>query len=212
MEQLEQIRNLSKMAEFVFVRQKEQKGNGDAILTAKNVVGDEPFVVCWGDEILVSDPLKTKQLVAAYDKYQSVILGSVIMNSPGDGKKYGFAKGTSVEDGIMKVEELIEKPGDDNKPSDYASLGGFVFPPEIFAALEEAGAEVKDGEELVYIDGVNKLREQGKSAYSVEIKGGKYYDCGNVSQYLKTNVEMALKRPDINGDFSQFIKEIAGKL
>jgi len=209
LEQLDQIRQLSKMAEFVYVRQKEQRGNGDAILTAKNIVGNEPFVVCWGDEILTADPLKTTQLIEAYNKYQSVILGSVIMDNPGDGKKYGFAKGKFVEDGIIKIDELIEKPGDENKPSNYASLGGFVFPPEIFEGLAEAEKSVKNGEELVYIDGVNKLREKGRDAYAVEIKGGKYYDCGNVSQYLKTNVELALKRGDIGEDFQKFINGLA---
>jgi len=207
-EQLEQIINLSKMAEFVYVRQKEQKGNGDAILTAKNIVGNDPFVVCWGDEFIIAEGMsKTKQLIAAYNKYHSNIVSCLRAEKPEDTKKYGFAKGEEIEDGVIKVDDWIEKPGMEKRPSTLASLGGFLAVPEIFEALESV--EVKPGGELVYIDGINKLKQQGMPSYAVEIKGGKFYDCGNVSLYLKTNVEMALKRGDINGDFENFILETA---
>ena len=210
-EQLEQIRKLSELAEFVYVRQKEQRGNGDAILTAKNIVGNEPFIVCWGDEFVLAKPVsKTRQLIEAYNKYQSNIISCLRFPDPEDAKRYGFAKGEEIENGVMKVDDWIEKPGIDKRPSTYASLGGFLAIPEIFEALESV--ETKPGEELVYIDGLNKLKEQGTSSYAVEIKGGRYYDCGNISEYLKTNVEMALSRSDINGDFANFIKETAAKL
>jgi len=209
-EQLNQIKKISEMAEFVFVRQREQRGNGDAILTAKNIVGDEPFIVFWGDDFIVAEPSRAKQLIEAYNKYQTVILGGIRTDDPADTKKYGFAKGKEMADGAILVDELVEKPGVEKKPSNLAIVSGFVFPPEIFKALESV--QVKEGEELVYVDGVNKLREQGKDAYAVEIKGGKYYDCGNVTQYLKTNVEMALKRDDINADLKNFIKETAEKI
>ena len=125
-------------------------------------------------------------------------------------KRQGFAKGAEVAPGVIKIDELIEKPGIEKRPSNLAVVSGFVFPPEIFSALESV--EVADGQELVYVDGVNKLRQEGRDAYAVEIKGGKYYDCGNVSQYLKTNVEIALKRDDIGPDFRKFIMETADEL
>lgn len=206
LEQLEDIKRISKMAEFVYVRQKEQRGNGDAILTAKNVVGNEPFVVSWGDEIMLAEPNKTKQLIDAYNQYGGCVLGGVITDDPADTKKYGFAKGPEVADGIIKVEELIEKPGPENKPSNLAVLGGYVYPPELFGALERV--EVEPGQELVYIDGINILRKEGMPVHAVEIKGGKYYDCGNVTQYIKTNIELALRRESIKGDLLSFISEV----
>lgn len=209
LEQLDQIRKISDMAEFVYIRQKEMRGNGDAILTAKNVIGDEPFVVCWGDEIMLGTPNKTTQLIDAYNKYGGVIMGSVKTTDPRDRKKYGFAKGPEVEPGVVKIEDLIEKPGDDGADMSLATLGGFLFPPEIFEALESC--ETPEGEELVYIDGINVLRRQGVNAHAVEIKGGKYYDCGNVTQYLKTNVEMALKRPGIGEEMMSFLKDLVDK-
>jgi UTP--glucose-1-phosphate uridylyltransferase len=208
-QQLDQIKKLSEMAEFVYVRQKEQRGNGDAILTAKNIVGNEPFVVCWGDDFILAEPSRTKQLIQAYNQYQGNILGCIRTDNPEDTKKYGFAKGTEIEEGVIKVDELIEKPGVDKKPSNLAVVSGFLFVPEIFEALESITP--KPGEELVWVDGANKLREEGENSYAVEIKGGKYYDCGNVTQYIKTNIEMALKREDIKKDLGNFIKETASQ-
>ena len=211
LEQLDQIKKISEMAEFVYVRQREQRGNGDAILTAKNIIGNEPFIVFWGDDFILAEPSRARQLMEYYDKYQTTILGGVRTNDPEDTKKYGFAKGVEMSDGAIKIEELIEKPGVDKSPSNLAIVSGQVYSPDIFEALEEVGKTIEPGRELVYIDGVNKLRQEGKDAYAVEIKGGKYYDCGNVTQYLKTNIEMALRRPDINGNILQFIKDIAAK-
>lgn len=209
-DKLEEVKRISDMAEFVYVRQKEQRGNGDAILTAKNIVGNEPFIVSWGDDIFEAEPSKSRQLIDAYDKYQSIILGAVRTEDPADAKKYGFAKGPEVEKGIIQIEELIEKPGVERQPSKLATIGGSIYPPEIFEALESI--EVKEGQELVYIDGINKLLAEGKKAYAVEIKNGRYFDCGNVLEYLKTNVAMALKRNDIGDEFKEFIKNTARDL
>ena len=209
-EQLDQIKKLSKLAEFVYIRQKEALGNGDAILTAANVVGDEPFIVLWGDDFILAEPSRTKQLIEAYNKYGSTILGGIHNENPKDASRYAFAKGETVEDGVIKISDLVEKPGAENKPSNLAIVSGFAFPPEIFDALRSI--ERVPGKELVYVDGVNKLREEGKEAYAVEIKGGKYYDCGNITEYLKTNVEIALSRKDINGEFANFIRKTAENL
>lgn len=209
-ELLDTIKKISDMAEFVYVRQKESNGNGGAILTAENIVGDEPFIVLWGDDFIVANPSRTRQLIDAYEKYQSVILGGIKTDDPEDAKRYGFAKGNEISNGVIKISDLVEKPGIENRPSDLAVVSGSVFPPEIFKALRECHPE--KGQELVYVDGVNRLIAEGKDAYAVEIKGARYYDCGNITEYLKTNVEMALKRPDINGEFGSFIKDIAQKI
>ncbi|MDO8444011.1 MAG: UTP--glucose-1-phosphate uridylyltransferase [bacterium] len=206
LEQLETIRKISDMAEFVYIRQKEMRGNGDAILTAKNVVGDEPFIAFWGDDFIVAEPSRARQLIEAYNTYGTVILGGVKAEDPDDAKKYAFAKGPEIADGVIKIEELIEKPGIEKRPSTLAMVSGQVYPPSIFAALENV--TVPDGKELVYVDGINYLRQQGTDAYAVEIKGGKYYDCGNVTQYLKTNIEMALKRPGIKEEMMEFLTEL----
>lgn len=209
-EQLDLIKKISNLAEFVYVRQKEANGNGGAILTAKNIVGNEPFIVLWGDDFIVAEPSRTKQLIEAYNKYGTTILGGIITEKEEDAKRYGFAKGKEVEEGVIKVSDFIEKPGPENRPSDLAIVSGFAFNPDIFEALESYTPA--EGKELVYVDGVNVLRQRGQDAYAIEIKGGKYYDCGNITEYLKTNVEMALKRSDINGEFSDFIRDTAANI
>lgn len=204
LEQLKEIQDLSNMAEFVYVRQKVLNGNGGAILAAKNIVGDEPFIVLWGDEFIVSEPLRTTQLINAYEKYNTTILGAIRTDNPEDTKKYGYAKGNEVEDGVIEIEELVEKPGPENPPSNLAVVSGGVFTPDIFEALENFKPE--EGKELVYIDGLNILKDQGKKAYAVEIKNGKYYDAGNKLEYLKANVDFGLKRDDIKEEFATYLK------
>lgn len=209
-EYLEAIRKVSDMAEFVYVRQKQMRGNGDAILTAKNIVGNEPFVVHWADEFIVGEPNATKQMIEAYNKFGTSILGGVRTDKPEDSKKYGFVAGPKVDDITTKVEELIEKPGEENKPSNLAIVSQYVFVPEIFEAFENF--PVAEGKELVWVDGINSLREKGIDSHAVEIQHGTYYDCGNVAQYLKTNVALALERPEIREQLAPFIKETASKL
>lgn len=209
-EQLAEVKKISDMAEFVYVRQKEMNGTGGAMLTAKNVVGNEPFVVLFGDDFMVATPSRTKQLIEAYDKYESIILGGINDKNPEDASKYAFAKGEEIGNNTVKIETLIEKPGAENKPSDLAIVSGFVFPPEIFEALESCQTE--SGKELGYVDGVNELQKSGIDAYALEIQNARYYDCGNVTEYLKTNVEIALGREDINEEFGEFIKNVASSM
>lgn len=211
-EYLAEIKRISNLAEFVYVRQKEANGNGGAILTAKNIVGDEPFIVLWADEFILATPPRVKQIIDAYDKYGTTILNGIRKSNPEDTKKYGYVGGKEIENGVIEVAEFIEKPGPEKAPSDLAIPGGYAYNPDIFEALEKADREIAGSRELVYVDGVNVLLREGKKAYAIEIKDGKWYDCGNVTSYLKTNVEVALNRQDINQEFSKFIKETAQKL
>lgn len=206
--ELEEITRISELAEFIFVRQKEARGNGDAILTAESVVGDEPFVVLWGDDFIDSQPSRTKQIIEAFEKYGSTILSAIETNDPRDGQKYGFADGERVEEGMIQVEKLIEKPGEGRAPSNYAIVSGYLFTPDIFAALREAEKKIKEGQELVYVDGLDIMLEAGKKVYALKIKDGKYYDCGSKLGYLKTVVEMGLKNEDLNGEFKEYLKNL----
>jgi UTP--glucose-1-phosphate uridylyltransferase len=209
-EVLKTIRDISNMAEFIYVRQKEQRGNGDAILCAKNIVGDEPFVVMWGDEFIDSDPVPAKQAIDLYNKYQATIFAGFETDKEEDTLKYGFAKGKEVEKGVIEVDELVEKPGPGKAPSNLAIVSTFVFPPEIFAALEKKGENLKKGEELVWLDGVNSIKNK-IPAYGFNA-GGKFYDCGNKLEYLKTNVEFALKNSEIKDEFRSYLKKLKKNL
>ena len=209
-EQFNQIRKLSDLAEFVYVEQKEANGSGDAILAAKNVVKDEPFIVVYGDDVFLANPSRAKQLIKAYNKYDSVIMAGTIKDKPEDADKYGYVKGEEVENGIIKISSLIEKPGVKNRPSNLAVVSGFISPSQLFEALEKVPR--KHGQELYGVDGINVLKKEGCATYAAEIKNGKYYDCGNVTEYIKTNIELALKHPKISKELKKYIKKVAGEL
>ncbi|HYE22191.1 MAG TPA: UTP--glucose-1-phosphate uridylyltransferase [Verrucomicrobiae bacterium] len=210
--ELEEIRRIADMANFYYVRQKGPLGNATPILNARDLVGDEPFIVLWGDEFIEASPSRCQQLINAYESLGgSAILGSVKKDQPEDYKKYAFASGKQVEKGVIKVDQIIEKPGVGRIDSTLAVVSGNLFDPEFFDAIEEAKARLERDntpKELVYVDALNIFLEQKKAVYAVEIEGGKYYDCGNKLEYLKAVVEFGLKHQELKDDFEKFLKNL----
>ncbi len=210
LKEVEEIRKIADLANFTYIRQHGPLGNATPILNAKHIIGDEPFMVLWGDDFFDAEPSRAKQLVAAYEKFGgSAVLSCFKATKPEDYSRYGFAAGTAVGDGVLKINEIVEKPGPGKIASDLAIPGGVIYGPEIFDAIEEAKARLEksgSNSELVYIDAINILLEQKKECFAVEIKNGKYYDCGNKLEYLKAVVEFGLKHDDLNEDFSAYLK------
>ena len=207
-EELQQIRKISKLAEFIYVEQKEARGNGDAILTAEKVVGDEPFFVTYPDEILDASPSLGSQLIKEYNRSGTIILAAIRSDDPDAADKYGYAAGREIQKGILDVEKVVEKPGKGNTPSDYVLVGGYIFTPDIFPALRKAGKKVEEGKELVWADGMNVALSEGKHARAVMIKDFKYYDCGSKIGYLQAVVEMALKDKRLGSEFRTYLKNL----
>ncbi len=205
--QLEEIRRISNLANFVYVRQKEPLGNGHALLVAKDIVGDEPVVMLWGDDFVTAKPSRTRQMIDAYEKYGTSILSGIRTDNPEDKKKYGYVGGRDVGDGVLEVEQFIEKPGVENTTVDMAVVSGYLFTPDIFEALERAIPQTIDqGKELYYVDGVNNLMKDGKKVHAVEIKDAKYYDCGSKTGYLKTVIDHGLAHDDTQGELREYLK------
>jgi len=205
---LEEVEKIANLANFVYVRQKGPYGNGTPLLNVRHLIGDEPFIYTWSDDFIVSQPSRFKQLLNIYEKYGCTCLGSIRARRDEDYDRYGFTGGKEIEPGVMDVNKIIEKPGKAKAPSDLANVSGFIFTPEIFKYLDRVLAELKAGEELWYNDALKLMLEDKKQILAVEIKGGKYYDTGNKMDYLKTVVEFALKHPDINGEFKQYLHEL----
>jgi UTP--glucose-1-phosphate uridylyltransferase len=203
--ELYEIKRLAKLADIIYVRQKEMRGNGDAILCAKEAIGDEPFIVSWGDSFFyLNGDNEFKKIIKAYNKYHSIIMSGLVTDKKEDTNKYGYVGGKKLDGGVIKVEQIIEKPGPENAPSNIAIASGFLFTPDIFAALEKVN--VAQNKELVYVDGVNYLMQKGENVY-VKPMPGTYYDCGNVLGWLETNVDFALKRKDIKDEFRKYLEE-----
>src|SRR3990167_3693166 len=130
------IRSVSDMAKFIYVRQKEQLGNGHAILQAKEAVGGEPFVVAWGDDFFVSEPNRYVQMIEAFDQSGGHSAVEVIRKAEAeDYDKYGYVNANDKNENIWRLTEIREKPGRDQTPSDLANLGGFIFTPNFFNYL-----------------------------------------------------------------------------
>lgn len=211
-----EVKKVAELANFIYIRQKGPLGNATPIYNAKEAIGDEPFIVLWGDDFVTTTNGKSRcqQLVEAYDRYNSTILSVLRSNDPQDAKKFGFVAGKEIESDIMMVSGTVEKPGIGNAPSDFYIIGGLVFTPEIFGAIEEATRRLKEsGEnrEIVYVDALNILLEQGRAMYAKEIVSGVFRDTGNKLTYLQTLVEMASVREDIGPEFVQYLKDFVAR-
>ena len=202
-ELLDIVRSISSMAEIYYVRQKQPKGLGHAILCAKAFIGNEPFAVMLGDDVVHSKVPVVKQLMDVYNEHPGTILG--VQTVPADQtNKYGIVKcKTEMRNGLCRVEDLIEKPKSE-PPSNIAILGRYIIIPEIFEILEttEPGANG----EIQLTDALRILAKE-QDMYACEFEGTRY-DVGDRMGFLKATVEFALRRQDLQKDFAQFLKEL----
>lgn len=207
------VEKIGNMANFVYLRQKGPYGNGTPLLNVRHFIKDEPFMYVWADDFIQASPVsRTSQLLETYEKYGCSVLSGVKATKDEDYKRYGCVSGPVIEKGVIDVKEVIEKPGKENAPSDIMIVSGFLLTPDIFNYLDEVIKNLKPGQELYYNDMMKLMLKDKKRILTKEIENGHYYDCGNVLEYLKTNIDIALKRDDINGEFAKFIKDTAAKL
>ena len=205
-ELLKHVMRISELANFIYIRQKGAYGNGTPVLSAEPAIDNEPFAVLWGDEFIHSTPPRLSQMIKVYEKYGGIVISGVRIEKKEDLKRYGIADIEQVEGNVFKINEIVEKPDPDSAPSNLATHGAYILPPEIFEALRSL--DPGKGGEIWLVDAINKLKNEGVPVYAVEIEGGKYYDTGNKLEYMKTVVELGLKHPDISEDFKKFLKEL----
>lgn len=206
---LEEIENISRMANFIYVRQKGPYGNGTPLLNVRHIVGDEPFIYAFSDDFIVAHPKsRFQQMVDLYAEFGCSILSSIRAEKDEDYDRYGFAGGEELRSGIIDVKTIIEKPGKEAAPSNLANVSSTLLTPDIFNYLDRAQENLRDGEELYYNDALKLMIEDGKNVIAAEMENGKYYDTGNKLEYMKTVVEFGLKHSDINGKFKEFLKNL----
>lgn len=205
-EMLRETERIANMANFIYVRQKGPYGNGTPVLAAEPVIENEPFAVLWGDEFIYSKPARLAQMTAVYEKYGGIVISGVRIEKKEDLKRYGIADIEPVDGNVFKIKNIVEKPNPEDAPSQIATHGAYILPPEIFQALKSL--EPGKGGEIWLTDGINKLRDSGVPVYGVEIENGKYYDTGSKLEYMKTVVEFAINHPGINGEFKEFLRNL----
>ena len=203
-ELLKMVREISDMINIHYIRQKEPRGLGHAINCAKTFVGDEPFAVLLGDDI-VYNPEKPclKQLIDCYNEYDSSILGVQTVAKEAV-SKYGIVSGVNVKDRVYKVDGLVEKPSVEEAPTNVAILGRYIITPRIFDILDET--KPGKGNEIQLTDALLELlKDEEMYAYDFE---GKRYDAGDKLGFLEATVEYALRRPDLKEGCMDYLKTI----
>jgi len=202
-ELLAELRRLTEMAKFVMVRQGSPLGNGHAVLLAKEVVGDEPFAMLWGDDMVLGSPPFVAQLIAAHERTGGSVVG--VMSVPVDEAiKYGVIEvAERLSDRLVRASRIVEKPRRDQVPSNLAAVAGYVLTPDVFGYLEQTG--VGQGGEIWLADGVQKIAAKG-NLYALEFEGRRY-DAGNKLEFLQATVDLALERPDLGPAFRAYLEE-----
>jgi UTP--glucose-1-phosphate uridylyltransferase len=202
-ERLRQTQELSNLVDISYIRQKEQLGLGHAILTAKNIVGREPFAVILPDDIIDSDVPSLKRMLDIYEEYKASVI-AVESVSDENTRKYGIIEPKHVSEGVYQVLSLVEKPEPAQAPSRLGIVGRYILTPQIFDALMVTPPG--KGQEIQLTDSLQLLLKQ-QPLYAYELDGVRY-DTGTPSGWLKANVALALKRDDTGPELREYLQKL----
>jgi UTP--glucose-1-phosphate uridylyltransferase len=200
---LSQVQQINDLVTFCYIRQKKALGLGHAVLTAKRIIGDEPFAVLLGDDIIDARVPALKQMMKVYKRYPSTILA--IQKVPkSQTQSYGIIDGKRIENGIYLVNDLVEKPSPSEAPSNLAIIGRYILTPEIFTTLEQT--KPGKGGEIQLTDGIKLLMEK-QPVYAYEFEGVRH-DAGDKLGFLKATVEFGLKNHEFGQKFRSYLQKL----
>ena len=203
---IEEVEAIANLANFVYVRQKGPYGNATPLLSAAHLVGDEPFIYTWADDFFTPEANSTKQIVDIYNKTAaSGVFACKRVVSDKEYSMYGFAAGESVEDGLIRMDEIVEKPGKESAPSELASVSTYLLPGEILEYIEKGSESHTDGE-FTFQPYVQNMINDGHEFYAKEISDAEFYDTGNPLEYLKTTLDFGLRHPEFGEALSEYLK------
>lgn len=211
MKEVEMINDIANMANIYYVRQKEPKGLGHAVLCAKSFIGNEPFAVLLGDDVVINkggEPA-LQQLIHAYDKHRASVVG-VQTVAEDQVSKYGIVapnQNVPADGRAVKLDNMVEKPSQEEAPSRMAVLGRYVLTPEIFELLESQGAGA--GGEIQLTDAICRLIDT-QAVYAYDFEGIRY-DVGDKFGFIKATIDFALDRPELRDQVMEYIQSIAEK-
>ncbi|MFA6161128.1 MAG: UTP--glucose-1-phosphate uridylyltransferase GalU [Patescibacteria group bacterium] len=202
---LDEIKKIGRLANFTYVRQKGPYGNATPILNVKHLIGDEPFAVLFGDDVMVNPVPRLTQMIKTYEKYHNPVLGVIPTDAEGT-KKYGIIDPEAeVEKGVFKLKGVVEKPGPDKAPSKYASIGSYILTPDIFEAIGKT--KRGHGGELVLLDAIFTLMKH-RPVYA-QLLQGTYFDTGTKIGWLEANLKTALAREDLRDEVRKMLRKLS---
>jgi UTP--glucose-1-phosphate uridylyltransferase len=202
-EELEQVQAISEMADIHYIRQRDPLGLGHAVSVARQHVGSEPFAVLLGDDIMVDDSRLLRSMLDCYERYGRSVV-AVLEVAREDIKNYGCISPETVEEDLVRIRSIVEKPKPEDAPSNLAVIGRYVFTPEIFDALDRITPGA--GGELQLTDAISLLLES-QTVFGYTFESGRY-DIGKKIDFLRATVELALDRPDLGEEFRAFLADL----
>lgn len=204
---IDELMELSNLANFVYLRQKGPYGNATPLANARHLVGDEPFFYVFADDIIVAEPNVYKQLIEQYETYQGSILTCLEVKSEREYSSYGILAGDTIDDGVIKMSGIIEKPGKDKAPSNFAHVSSFLFEPTILEYIDKGLASLGDDQEFYVSDSlVEPMIRDGHNFYGYQVKNSKRYDTGDKLEYLKTVIDFGLQDPKLGADLRRHLQ------
>ncbi|HEY5695328.1 MAG TPA: sugar phosphate nucleotidyltransferase, partial [Candidatus Saccharimonadales bacterium] len=204
---IDELNELSNLANFIYIRQKGPYGNATPLMSAAHLIGkNESFIYTWADDFIVASPSRFQQMIDLHMKYDGAVLSCKKVQSDKEYDKYGIAAGETVEDGLIKMSHIVEKPGKENAPSDLASVSSYLLTGEFFAYLEEAQKTFDGNGEFTFQPIMQKMIDEGYNYYAYQIKDSRYYDTGDKLEYLKTVIDFGLMHEELGADLEAFIR------
>lgn len=206
---IDEMNRIADMANFAYVRQKGPYGTGTPVMNAAHLIGDEPFIYTFADDITLASPNMFEQLITAHHEFGGSIVPCIKVERDIDFERYGILGGTQVRDDVIKADTIVEKPGRAAAPSNFAGIGGYLLTPDIFDYIEAGKANLQPGQEFYVTDSLlQPMLDEGKPIYGLEIKHDGRYDTGNPLDYVKTVIDFALKRDDMGPELRQHLQDI----
>jgi len=207
-ELLDATSKIAELANFAYVRQKGPYGTATPLLNVVHLIGDEPFIYVFADDLIVAEPNAFKQMIELYEELHGLILPCIEIHKDEDYDKYGIVAGEPIRQGVIRASRIVEKPGKDKAPSNFASIGAYLLTPETFKFLERGFKELKQNEEF-YLStfGFEPMVAAGKPVFGCTIENSKRYDTGNKLEYLKTVVDFALENDEVKDEFLAYLRD-----
>ncbi|HEX5447778.1 MAG TPA: sugar phosphate nucleotidyltransferase [Candidatus Saccharimonadales bacterium] len=205
---LQEVKKISDLANFAYVRQKGPYGSATPLMSAAHLLGDEPFIYTFADDLFIAKPNRFKQMIDLYGELQGTILPCITVSKDEDYRRYGILHGDEVRQDIVRVKGIVEKPGKRKRLSNLASVGGYLLTPNTLDYLDKGLGLLKEGGEFyltTYV--IEEMIKAGEAVFGCGIANSKYYDTGDKLEYLKTVVDFALMHDDIKDDFAKFLSE-----
>lgn len=204
---IDEVNRVAELANFIYIRQKGPYGNATPLANASHLIGDEPFIYLFADDIVLSEPNTYVQMIDAYNAHGGSILNAMKVTDDSEYDKYGIFGGKEIADGVLKIDKIIEKPGKDDAPSDYFHVSSFVFDPAVLKYVTAGMHQLQPNTEFYVSDSIiAPMLADGHDFYGCIMKNSTRYDTGDKLEYIKTVIDFALRDAKIGNEVEAYIK------